>query len=81
MNKLSGLYKLFSQERNMEMSDEISGGLNREKINQFLKTKLNANDYFIADELITELEISVEEKGFKAGCRFTTELNDEMRNK
>lgn len=70
MNKLSAIYRLFEQKRNLVFSEMPS----RKEFLALLQSKLNEEDYQRADELLNELEHAIEERGFKAGFKFCVEL-------
>ena len=48
------------------------------KIQEFLKSKLNADDYFTAEEMLNDLIAETEEKGFAAGAKYTAGLGMEL---
>ena len=48
------------------------------ELKDFLKSKLNADDFFTAEELLNEALSETEEKGFTAGCRYTSGLAKEL---
>ena len=48
------------------------------ELQDFLKSKLNADDYFTAEEMLNALAAEIEEKGFAAGCRYTAGLGKEL---
>ena len=49
-----------------------------EELRNFLKQKLNADDYFVAEELLNDLIAEIEEKGFTAGAKYTSGLAKEL---
>ena len=49
MKKIAGLYRNYCQERNEELHEQITGGEEMENLKDFLKQKLNAEDYFTAE--------------------------------
>ena len=49
-----------------------------EELQKFLMQKLNAEDYGIAEELLTALIAETEEKGFIAGSKYTASLGKEL---
>ena len=51
MKKIAGLYQSYLRERNDEIQEISTGGEKMEKLTAFLKEKLNADDYFTAEEL------------------------------
>lgn len=75
MGKLSAFYRLWEQEKNEGFSEILP----RKEILTFLHSKLNEEDYQKADELLNELEHTVKERGFKAGFKFCSELQDEIK--
>ena len=48
------------------------------ELQEFLKQKLNAEDYFTAEELLNALIAETEEKGFIAGSKYTASLGKEL---
>lgn len=48
------------------------------ELREFLKSKLNADDYFTVEEMLNQLIAEVEEKGFTAGCKYTSGLAKEL---
>ena len=78
MNKLKGLYRNYKAEREEELRDYLTGGDTLKEFEEFLKTKLNADDYFTAQEMLTKLVSETEEKGFLAGCKYTSGLAKEL---
>ena len=48
------------------------------ELQEFLKSKLNADDYFTAEELLNDLITETEEKGFAAGAKYTAGLGREL---
>ena len=78
MNKLKGLYRNYKAEREEELRDYLTGGVTLKEFEEFLKTKLNADDYFTAQEMLTKLVSETEEKGFLAGCKYTSGLANEL---
>ena len=78
MKKIAGLYQSYLRERNAEIQEISTGGEKMEKLTAFLKEKLNADDYFTAEELLNELVAETEEKGFTAGCKYTSGLAREL---
>ena len=81
MSKIEGLYQNYKKEQTEEFQDFCTGGDRMKEFQDFLKSKLNAEDYFQAEELLTNLITEVEEKGFTAGCRYVTALNQELLSK
>ena len=49
-----------------------------ENLQNFLKQKLNAEDYFIAEEMLNDLAAEIEQKGFEAGAKYTAGLGMEL---
>ncbi len=78
MKKIAGLYRNYCQERNEELHEQITGGEEVENLKDFLKQKLNAEDYFTAEELLNALLAETEEKGFTAGAKYTASLGKEL---
>ena len=78
MKKIAGLYQSYIRERNDEIQEISTGREKMEKLTAFLKEKLNADDYFTAEELLNELVAETEEKGFTAGCKYTSGLAKEL---
>lgn len=81
MKKIAGLYRNYCQERNEELHEQITGGEEMENLKDFLKQKLNAEDYFTAEELLNALLTKTEEKGFEAGAKYTAGLGVELMTK
>ena len=81
MNKIAGLYHSYLREREMEFKEYCTGGDNLKELQGFLKSKLNAEDYFTAEELLNALLTETEEKGFSAGCKYISGLNQELLSK
>ena len=48
------------------------------ELHEFLKIKLNADDYFTAEEMLNNLIAEIEEKGFTAGAKYTSSLGKEL---
>ena len=78
MSKIKGLYQNFIKERETEFKEYATGGDKMEELTKFLMQKLNAEDYGIAEELLTALIAEVEEKGFIAGSKYTASLGKEL---
>lgn len=78
MKKIAGLYQSYLKERAEELHETTHGGDKMERLTTFLKDKLNADDYFTAEELLNELVSSIEKKGFVAGCKYTSGLAKEL---
>ena len=78
MSKIAGMYHNYIKERNEEFQEFCTGGLKMEELQKFLKQKLNAEDYGIAEELINDLIAETEEKGFTAGAKYTSSLAREL---
>ena len=78
MRKIAGLYQNFIKEREAEFKEYATGGDKMEELTKFLMQKLNAEDYGIAEELLTALITEVEEKGFTAGAKYTSGLAKEL---
>ena len=81
MSKIKGLYRNYCHERDAELHEQITGGEEVENLKDFLKQKLNAEDYFTAEELLNALLTEAEEKGFSAGCKYISGLNQELLSK
>lgn len=78
MSKIAGLYHNYIKERTAEFQEFCTGGDKMEEFQNFLKQKLNADDYFTAEEMLTALIADVEEKGFAAGAKYTSGLAKEL---
>ena len=78
MKKIEGLYHNYKTERERELQDYLTGGDSVKKLLEFLKTKLNADDYFTAEEMVNGLVSETEKKGFTAGCKYTSGLAKEL---
>ena len=78
MKKIAGLYHSYLKEREEEFQEFCSGGNTMKELQDFLKNKLNAEDYFFAEELLNKLISEIEEKGFAAGCKYTSGLAKEL---
>ena len=78
MKKIAGLYRNYKAEREEELRDYLIGGNTLNELQEFLKSKLNADDYFTAEEMLTKLVSETEEKGFAAGCKYTSGLAKEL---
>lgn len=78
MSKIAGLYHNYIKEREKEFQVFCTGGDKMEELRNFLKQKLNADDYFVAEELLNELIAEIEEKGFTAGAKYTSGLAKEL---
>ncbi len=81
MSKITGLYHNYCKERAEEIQEFCTGGDHLKEFQDFLKSKLNAEEYFQAEEMLNDLIAEVEEKGFAAGCRYVTALNQELLSK
>ena len=62
MKKIEGLYRSYCHERELEMQEYHTGGNRMKELQEFLKSKLNAEDYFTAEELLNDLITETEEK-------------------
>lgn len=78
MKKIEGLYRSYCHERELEMQEYHTGGDRMKDLQEFLKSKLNAEDYFTAEELLNDLITETEEKGFAAGAKYTAGLGKEL---
>ena len=78
MSKIAGLYHNYIKEREAEFQEFCTGGDKVKELQEFLKQKLNAEDYFTAEEMLTALVAEIEEKGFTAGCKYTSGLAKEL---
>lgn len=78
MKKIAGLYQNYVKEREAEFKEYCTGGDKMQELQEFLKQKLNAEDYFQAEEMLTALVAEIEEKGFAAGCKYTSGLAKEL---
>ena len=78
MKKIAGLYQSYLKERQEEFQEYCTGGDKVNELKDFLKSKLNADDFFTAEELLNEVISETEEKGFTAGCRYTSGLAKEL---
>ena len=78
MKKIEGLYRSYCHERELEMQEYHTGGNRMKDLQEFLKSKLNAEDYFTAEELLNDLIAETEEKGFAAGAKYTAGLGKEL---
>lgn len=78
MRKIAGMYRNYIKEREQDFNDFVTGGDKMEEFQNFLKQKLNADDYFTAEEMLTALIAEVEEKGFAAGAKYTSGLAKEL---
>ena len=64
MKKIAGLYQNYRKELQEEFQDYCTGGDKVNELKDFLKNKLNADDFFTAEELLNEVISETEEKGF-----------------
>ena len=55
MKKIEGLYRSYCHERELEMQEYHTGGNRMKELQEFLKSKLNAEDYFTAEEILNNL--------------------------
>lgn len=78
MKKIAGLYQSYLREREEEFKEYCTGGDNLKELQEFLKSKLNADDYFTAEEMLNNLIAEIEEKGFTAGAKYTAGLGMEL---
>lgn len=78
MKKIEGLYRSYCHERELEMQEYHTGGNRMKELQEFLKSKLNADDYFTAEEMLNDLIAETEEKGFTAGAKYTAGLGMEL---
>lgn len=81
MSKIKGLYRSFCLERDTDCREYLTGGETMEELRKFLMQKLNAEDYGIAEELLNQVLAETEEKGFSAGCKYISGLNQELLSK
>ena len=72
MKKIEGLYRSYCHERELEMQEYHTGGDRMKDLQEFLKSKLNA------EELLNDLIAETEEKGFAAGAKYTAGLGKEL---
>ena len=78
MNKIAGLYQSYLREREDEFREYCAGGDKLNELQEFLKIKLNADDYFTAEEMLHNLITEIEGKGFEAGAKYTAGLGVEL---
>lgn len=78
MKKIAGLYQSYLREREEEFKEYCTGGDKLNELQEFLKIKLNADDYFTAEEMLNDLIVEIEEKGFTAGAKYTASLGKEL---
>lgn len=78
MRKIARLYRSYIREREEDFNEFLTGGNKMKELQDFLKSKLNADDYFTAEEMLNALAAEIEEKGFAAGCRYTAGLGKEL---
>lgn len=78
MRKIAGMYRNYINEREQEFKEFTTGGDKMQELQNFLKSKLNADDYFTAEEMLISLMAEVEEKGFTAGAKYTSGLAKEL---
>lgn len=78
MSKINGLYHSYCREREAEFKEYCTGGDKLNELQEFLKSKLNADDYFTAEEMLNNLIVEIEEKGFSAGAKYTASLGKEL---
>lgn len=81
MSKIKGLFESYCKEREQEIMEFHSGGEDMQDLLDYLKKKLNADEYFEAEELLNRILTKTEEKGFAAGCKYISELNQELLSK
>lgn len=81
MSKIKGLYRSYCHDRDTECREHMTGGEEMEDLRDFLKQKLNADDYFAAEEMLNALLAKTEEKGFEAGAKYTAGLGVELVTK
>ena len=78
MSKIKSLYRSYCNEREIEIHEYRTGGNKLNELQEFLKSKLNADDYFTAEEILNNLIVEIEEKGFSAGAKYTASLGKEL---
>ena len=78
MSKIKGLYRSYCHEREAEFQEYCTGCDRVKELQEFLKSKLNAEDYFTAEEMLNNLIAEIEEKGFTAGAKYTAGLGKEL---
>lgn len=78
MSKIKALYRSYCHEREIEFQEYCTGGDKLKELQEFLKSKLNADDYFTAEEMLNDLIAETEEKGFTAGAKYTASLGKEL---
>ena len=78
MSKIKGLYRSYCHDRDADIQEQMTGGETVEELRKFLMQKLNAEDYGIAEELLNQILAETEEKGFSAGCKYISSLNQEL---
>ena len=55
MSKIKSLYRSYCKEREIEFQEYCTGGDKLKELQEFLKSKLNADDYFTAEEMLNDL--------------------------
>ena len=78
MSKIEGLYRNYCEERNAEFHEYCPGGDNLKRLQDFLGSKLNADDYFTAEEILSDLIVEIEENGFIAGSKYIASIANEL---
>ena len=78
MSKIKGLYRSYCHDRDADIQEQMTGGETVEELRKFLMQKLNAEDYGIAEELLNQILVETEEKGFSPGCKYISGLNQEL---
>lgn len=78
MKKIAGLYRSYLNEQDEQFQEYRTGGEKLEELQKFLKSKLNADDYYIAEEMLNGLMSETEEKGFTAGCKYISGVAKEL---
>ena len=81
MSKIRGLYQNYKKEQTEDFRDFCTGGEDLNEFMEFLKNKLDAEDFLTAEEMLNNLIAQVEEKGFTAGAKYTAELGKELLSK
>ncbi len=78
MKKIAGLYQSYLRKREENFNEYLTGGNKMKNFQDFLKIKLNAEDYFTAEERLNDLIVEVEQRGFEVGAKYITGLDMEL---
>lgn len=78
MSKLTNIYYAHIRGKENNMKNYVNGSKKYSELQDFLQNVLNAKDFMMAEELLTDLVENIKEESFKEGTRYLYELNIEL---